>query len=314
MPSAHVVSMLPRLVVILNLFVFFQSRILQDTRYTPGEKSTTYTFSDEWMALKNSQWPEAAGNQDYRAVSEDGIKDKDPIDENVSSKDGETSCVATCCTTDVDDDIFKGQEIYGSYESKEIDDSGELTSCVGTRWFRAPELLYGSTSYGHEIDLWSLGCIFAELLNPEPLFPGTSDIDQLSKIINTLGDVTEATWPGCSKLPDYGKISFKPIENPHGLETHLPNRTTMEVNIIKKLICYNPIDRVSAKQLLQDMYFTEDPLPVPLAELNVPIKTNDHRDGEEDSVGDWFGESDSDEGFAKMDFSENEKGYSIKFS
>ncbi|KAH1067668.1 hypothetical protein J1N35_032655 [Gossypium stocksii] len=75
-----------------------------------------------------------------------------------------------------------------SYEAEDGDDrKGSLTSCVGTRWFRAPELLYGLTGYGVEVDLWSLGCIFSELLTLKPLFPGVSDIDQLSKIIDILG-------------------------------------------------------------------------------------------------------------------------------
>ncbi|MBA0835663.1 hypothetical protein Goarm_007931 [Gossypium armourianum] len=75
-----------------------------------------------------------------------------------------------------------------SYEAEDGDDrKGSLTSCVGTRWFRAPELLYGSTGYGVEVDLWLLGCIFSELLTLKPLFPGVSDIDQLSKIIDILG-------------------------------------------------------------------------------------------------------------------------------
>ena len=54
-----------------------------------------------------------------------------------------------------------------------------LTDYVATRWYRAPELLLGSTSYGREVDLWAIGCIMGELTDGQPLFPGESDIDQL---------------------------------------------------------------------------------------------------------------------------------------
>ncbi|KAF7456494.1 cyclin-dependent kinase family 5 protein [Cryptosporidium felis] len=62
-----------------------------------------------------------------------------------------------------------------------------LTSYVSTRWYRAPELLVKSTEYGSGIDLWAVGCIMAELIDGEPLFPGTSDVDQLYLIRNSIG-------------------------------------------------------------------------------------------------------------------------------
>ncbi|KAH8583600.1 serine threonine kinase KKIALRE [Cryptosporidium sp. chipmunk genotype I] len=65
--------------------------------------------------------------------------------------------------------------------------SRPLTSYVSTRWYRAPELLVKSTEYGPEIDVWAVGCIMAELIDGDPLFPGTSDIDQLYLIRNTIG-------------------------------------------------------------------------------------------------------------------------------
>ncbi|KAK7411795.1 hypothetical protein VNO78_03235 [Psophocarpus tetragonolobus] len=117
-------------------------------------------------------------------------------------------------------------------EGKELDC---FTSCVGTRWFRAPELLYGSGEYGLEVDLWSLGCVFAELLTLQPLFPGTADIDQLSRIIGVLGNLDESAWVGCSKLPHYGIISFSKVDNPAGLEACLPNRSPDEVALVKRL-------------------------------------------------------------------------------
>lgn len=61
------------------------------------------------------------------------------------------------------------------------------TDYVATRWYRAPELLVGDTQYGSSIDVWAIGCVFAELLTGQPLWPGKSDVDQLYLIIRTLG-------------------------------------------------------------------------------------------------------------------------------
>lgn len=243
-------------------------------------------------------------------------KYSDETDKDTSIQDGDASCLATCSTGDIEDDPFKSFYSYEVAEGGVEDESGAMTSCVGTRWFRAPELLYGSTNYGQEVDLWSLGCIFAELLSLEPLFPGTSDIDQIGRIISVLGDFNEETSPGCSKLPDYNKIAFNMVENPIGLESCLRDRCPTEVGLIKKLVRYDHATRATAAELLGDVYFQEEPLPVPLNELKVPAS----RDGQdENSSGEWgdyrdMG-SDSDfDDFGGVDVTNTAKGFSIRFS
>ena len=67
-----------------------------------------------------------------------------------------------------------------------------LTDYVATRWYRAPEILLGSTRYGKAVDMWSLGCIFGEMLSGKPVFPGTSTLNQLEKICEITGKPTEA--------------------------------------------------------------------------------------------------------------------------
>uniref|UniRef100_A0A1D1YLF6 Cyclin-dependent kinase F-1 n=1 Tax=Anthurium amnicola TaxID=1678845 RepID=A0A1D1YLF6_9ARAE len=322
---------------VLKLADFGQSRILQEPRFVSQDDNTQEQGAGMW-SLQEPEIVTAADNSgkgepqnqagtEMRPIYEedylrevDGLKARYPVDETgreINIHDVDASCVATCSTSDVEDDPLKGSYLYEVDEDGDmVDTSGALTSCVGTRWFRAPELLYGSTSYGEEIDLWSLGCIFAELLTLEPLFPGTSDIDQLGKIINVLGDLTEETWPGCSNLPDYGKIFFGKVEKLTGLEACLPNRSISEVNIVKRLLCYNPISRATATELLQDSYFSEEPLPVPPSELRVP-STSIGQD--ESSTGGWCDYknlgSDSDmEDFSGMDVSTTDKGFSIRFS
>lgn len=65
----------------------------------------------------------------------------------------------------------------------------EYTDYVATRWYRAPELLVGDTQYGPAVDVWAIGCVFAELLSGQALWPGKSDVDQLYLIKKTLGDL-----------------------------------------------------------------------------------------------------------------------------
>ena len=84
-----------------------------------------------------------------------------------------------------------------------------FTGQVVTRWYRAPELLFGAKFYGTAIDMWSLGCIFAELLLRVPYLAGTHDLDQLQRIFTALGTPTEENWPGVSALPYY--VSFPEV-------------------------------------------------------------------------------------------------------
>lgn len=244
----------------------------------------------------------------------DQLRAKSSDVDKMCLQDGDASCLATCSTGDIEDDPFRASY---SYDLEGIgEDSGAFTSCVGTRWFRAPELLYGSTNYGLEIDLWSVGCILAELLKLEPLFPGISDIDQISRIINVLGDITEETFPGCSNLPDYNKIFFNKVKKPTGLEACLPNRSPTEVSIIKQLICYDTVKRASAADLLNDTYFTEEPLPAPIEALQVPASKDEDDNSSMEEWGNYrddVSDSDFDE-FGGMDVTRTDKGFSIRFS
>ncbi|KAG8057960.1 hypothetical protein GUJ93_ZPchr0002g24510 [Zizania palustris] len=82
-----------------------------------------------------------------------------------------------------------------------------FTHEVVTLWYRAPEILLGAKRYSTPVDIWSVGCIFAEMVNQKPLFPGDSEIDELFKIFRITGTPNEETWPGVASLPDY-KTSF----------------------------------------------------------------------------------------------------------
>ncbi|CBY12605.1 unnamed protein product [Oikopleura dioica] len=78
--------------------------------------------------------------------------------------------------------------------------SPSLVMDIATRWYRAPELLYGAHRYDFGVDLWAVGCIIGELFLFSALFPGQSDIEQLYLVVQTLGTPTDETWPGRKSL------------------------------------------------------------------------------------------------------------------
>ncbi|CAI4225516.1 unnamed protein product [Auanema sp. JU1783] len=95
----------------------------------------------------------------------------------------------------------------------------EYEENVATRWYRAPELLFGSRHYGPAVDVWALGCILTEFFNSTPLIQGRTDIEQISKIFSLLGTPTEQTWPSWSALPDSSKLVFEEQQPPQTLSS-----------------------------------------------------------------------------------------------
>jgi len=123
---------------------------------------------------------------------------------------------------------------------------------VVTLWYRAPEILLGSRHYSTPVDVWSIGCIFSEMANQRPLFPGDSEIDQLLKIFQKLGTPHEESWPEVSRLPEY-RDHF-----PRWDATDLAVATTLPaegVDLLKRMLVYEPRARLSAAQALRHPYF-----------------------------------------------------------
>ncbi|KZS86863.1 Pkinase-domain-containing protein [Sistotremastrum niveocremeum HHB9708] len=127
---------------------------------------------------------------------------------------------------------------------------------VVTLWYRSPEVLLGSRHYSTAIDMWSVGCIFAEMiLKGQPLFPGDSEIDQIFKIFRVLGTPSEATWPGVTQLPDY-KTTF-PHWNGVDLGTAVPKLDAAGADLLERILVYDTAQRLSAKRALDHPYFAE---------------------------------------------------------
>lgn len=149
------------------------------------------------------------------------------------------------------------------------DPNRQYSHQVATRWYRAPELLYGARRYDEGVDLWAVGCIFGEMLNDSPLFPGENDIEQLCCVLRVLGTPNETIWPGMSSLPDYNKITF-PDNPPIPLEEMVPDASPEAQDLLKKFLLYPSKERIAAKDALLHPYFFTEPLPAHHSELPIP--------------------------------------------
>lgn len=132
---------------------------------------------------------------------------------------------------------------------------------VGTHFYRAPELLYGDRTYGENIDIWAAGCVMAEMLDGRPLFPGVGDVELLSLITNLLGSPTENNWPGVTRLSDFGKISFKE-KKPMEFQKVFPYWNPHAIDLLSKIITYDPKSRIKARESLHHMWFQVEPYPI----------------------------------------------------
>lgn len=126
---------------------------------------------------------------------------------------------------------------------------------VVTLWYRAPEILLGSRKYSTPVDIWSIGCIFAEMVMRNPLFPGDSEIDQLHKIFQALGTPTEEMWEGVRDLPDYS-LRFPNWHKKHIGET-VKNLDTQGLELLSQMLSYDPGKRISAETALRHPYFND---------------------------------------------------------
>ncbi|KAJ8654691.1 hypothetical protein O0I10_009581 [Lichtheimia ornata] len=138
---------------------------------------------------------------------------------------------------------------------------GHMTQLVVTLWYRAPELLLGTKQYTTAVDMWSIGCIFAELINNEPLVSGRSEIDQIDKIFKLLGAPNEKIWPGFMELPYAKNISMNNQSSYSSLRSRFPYLTEAGLDLLSKLLTYDPEQRITAEQALNHPYFSESPPP-----------------------------------------------------
>ncbi|KAJ3229477.1 Mitogen-activated protein kinase [Chytriomyces hyalinus] len=135
------------------------------------------------------------------------------------------------------------------------EDSGFLTEYVATRWYRAPEIMLRARTYTKAIDMWSVGCIFAELLGARVLFKGTDYVDQLNQIINVLGtpdDPVALAQMASERSQVYIRSLPKKIKIPWNYL--FPHATTAAIDFLEDLLKFDPSKRMTVEQALAHSY------------------------------------------------------------
>ena len=143
---------------------------------------------------------------------------------------------------------------FGS--AKKLEQGQNSIAYICSRFYRAPELIFGSTNYTCQIDVWSMGCVITELVLGRPIFPGATTSDQLVEIIRILGTPTKDDI--CSMNPHFKDHKFPDIKSVP-FEKILKNRIIPEhfIDLISKLLIYNPNKRLTAEKALEHQYFDE---------------------------------------------------------
>ena len=139
--------------------------------------------------------------------------------------------------------------------------SKQLTPTVVSLWYRAPELLFGLSTYTSALDMWAAGCIFGELLSNKPLLPGKSEQQMIDLIIKLLGTPNESIWPGYSLLPMAKQIILQtqPYNNLKQKFHWLSDAGSLLLN---DLLTYDPEKRSTGRKSRKSLYFREKPLPI----------------------------------------------------
>lgn len=135
-------------------------------------------------------------------------------------------------------------------------EGGPMTDYVATRWYRAPEILLGSSSYTRGVDMWSLGCIFGEVLSGKPTFPGASTMNQLDRILEltdkpSLEDIQAMQSPFAATM-----LEALPLTPPRPLQDIFPTCGLEALHLLRGLLQFNPQQRLSAEKALEHPYLT----------------------------------------------------------
>lgn len=146
--------------------------------------------------------------------------------------------------------------------AREIRSKPPFTDYVSTRWYRAPEVLFRSPTYGAPIDVWAVAAIMAELYTLRPLFPGASEADEVYKICQILGAPSQAAWPEGLRLAEQAGIKV-PNLPAIALQTIVQNASPEAIDLMAAMLRYDPARRPTAVEALQHPYFQKTPVMLP---------------------------------------------------
>ncbi|GAB1523447.1 mitogen activated protein kinase 2 [Rhizoctonia solani] len=196
-------------------------------------------------------------------------------------KPGNLLVNADCELKICDFGLARGYVASGGDARAAAGNQGFMTEYVATRWYRAPEIMLSFANYTTAIDVWSIGCILAELLGGKPIFKGRDYVDQLNQILHHLGTPSEDTLRrvGSPRAQDY--IRSLPIKPRIPFHTMYPHANPQALDLLGKLLAFDPAKRISCEQALSHPYLAvwHDPSDEPVCS-----STFDFGFEEEDSV------------------------------
>lgn len=131
-----------------------------------------------------------------------------------------------------------------------------FTEYISTRWYRAPECLLTDGYYNYKMDIWGVGCVWFEILSLFPLFPGTNELDQIQRIHNVLGTPPREVLAKMRRHSSHMNFQF-PERVGTGLDRLLPNANPEAMELISRMLAYNPDDRITARAALLHPYFRD---------------------------------------------------------
>ncbi|GKV10581.1 hypothetical protein SLEP1_g21923 [Rubroshorea leprosula] len=138
--------------------------------------------------------------------------------------------------------------------AREINSNPPYTEYVSTRWYRAPEVLLQSYVYSSKVDMWAMGAIMAELFTLRPLFPGSSEADEIYKICSVIGTPTQDSWPDGLNLARAINYQFPQLAGVQ-LSALMPSVSKDAIDLITSLCSWDPCNRPTAAEALQHPFF-----------------------------------------------------------
>jgi mitogen-activated protein kinase 15 len=134
----------------------------------------------------------------------------------------------------------------------------DCTDYVATRWYRAPECLFGASKYTTAVDMWAAGCILAEIVTGSPLFPGSSTMDQIERIVSLTGPPSQADINGIGSSLTETMLTNLCYSKPHlNLSEKMKRWPQEAVDLVGKLVLFNPNERLSAEECLGHPYVAQ---------------------------------------------------------